>query len=577
MDAIRRWNLQYGSTYSDRKHRIEIIINSDEKSISIYDTGLGFDVANFGTLLSLSGTDKTKRHGEVGEKGVGLKFAIFSSDSFYLDTTSYNGHIKGTMDNAITWLCNEEELDTPSFKLSDYDESGHDPLKTGTAIVLENVSRYEPSTQSRDPLFYTASDCIFNWSTNLIEYVLRTKTAIGSTKVPFKKDDLKITVFLTHIFDDNKVAKEIDYGYYVPEKVDNRQVMDYYYIQENAGTWNDKQKISKLKGRRILFCYTDNIVVSGKPTEVRGIAYWVPKPSTWDDIQRSIDPIAGGTDDQTLNRLLPNSGIYISVKGMPTGVTINAPDKIGNAVWLKNVLFMIDVDHIDFDIGRKYIPGRSQPPIKEFVKKMFNKLTSYGKYTTEGKAIVHGPTIKRDAQFEIVKAYPDLDFDGIQYLKDPQKQEAAVVAIFHELLGAGYIKGYRGMQWSYQDTYDFYGYYDIQLSTDIVGLNVFNIYDGKYPDNRLRIPIVIEFKYAAEDVISNVIHEEKSFSDIDIIVCWCIDSSKFMDIGFTVSPIDDDDILYHRSQLEIQATSEYGGKTMSVIVLKDLIDELKKQ
>lgn len=571
IDAIRRWDHQYSSSYVNHKHRIEIIIDSDNKSISLSDTGIGFDVTNIGTLLSLSGTDKTKRRGEIGEKGVGLKFAIFSSDSFILDTTSYNGHIKGTMDHSISWLCNEEELNTPLFKIIEYNDDEYDPLKTGTSITLNNISRYEPFTQSRDQLFYTSSDCIFNWSTALIEYVLRTKTAIGSTKIPFKKDSLNIDIILTHITNNDKIIKNIDYGYYIPEKVDNRQVMNFDYIQDNAGTWNDKKKISKLKGRRILFCYTDNIIVSGKPVEIRGLAYWVPKPSTWEDIQRSIDPIAGGSEDQTLNRLLPNSGIYISIKGMPTGVTINAPDKIGNAVWLKNVLFVIDVDHIDFDIGRKYIPGRSQPPLKDFVKKMFNKLISYGKYTTEGKAIVHGPTIKRETEFEIIKTYPNLNFDGIQYLKDPQKQEAAVVAIFHELLGAGYIKGYRGMQWSYQDTYDFYGYYDIPLSTDIVGLNTFNLYDGKFPNNRLVIPIIIEFKYAAEEVISNVINEEKSYSDIDLIVCWTINITKFIEIGFTVNQIEEDDVLYHRSQLEIQATAEYGGKSISVIVLKDLM------
>ena len=262
---------------------------------------------------------------------------------------------------------------------------------------------------------------------------------------------------------------------------------------------------------------------------------------------------------------------------MPTGVSIAAPTNVGNGIWMKNVLFVIDVDHIDFDIGRKSVPGRSQPHLKEFIKKMFNKLVAYGKYTVEGKAIVTGPRIEREAQFEIVKDYADLGFSGISYLKEPESQEAAVVAIFHELLGAGYIKGYRGMQWSYQDTYDFYGYYDIQLSMDIVGLNVFNKYDGKYKGNHIRIPIIIEFKYAAEDVISNVNHEEKSFSDIDLIVCWSIDKKKFTDIGFMVSPIDSDDVLYHRAQLEIQTTTDHGGKSIAVIVLKDLINDLKNE
>lgn len=578
LDAIRRWERQYRDQYPGRQHFLIIKIDSISKTIEITDSGIGFDVSNIGTLLSLSGTDKTKRKGEVGEKGVGLKFAVFSSDSFELKTTSYNGHYVGVMNGAMSWLCDEDNLESPSFITVESSNVSQDPQTTGTKLKIGSISRYDTVNHCRDMTFYESKDCLFNWSSKLIEYVLRTKTGIGSTKVPFGIDELEdLKVVLKHVTEEGEKELEIKYGYKYPMEVDGRRVLDYDYIKEKSATWSDKQRISHLKGRCMVFRYKKSILVGGQPREFRGLAFWVPKTSTWTDIQTTIDSAMGQSDDSIKDKLLPSSGIYVSVKGMPTGVPLSPPDRLGNSIWLKNVLFVVDVDHIDFDIGRKSIGNRSSPFFKEFVREMFNKMVPYGKFINEGKAVVHGPAIKKEAQFEIIDKYPDLGFELIPYMKDPNRQEAAVVAIFHEMLGAGIIKGYHGMQWSYQDTYDFYAYYDVPLDEHHMGINMVMQWKDKFASGHFQQRVVMEFKYAAEDVILNVVSEEKSFSDIDLIVCWNINITRFQQMGHEVDIIESDDVLYNSSSYEIRVSSEYGGKSIAVIVLSELIEDIKKE
>jgi hypothetical protein len=72
-------------------------------------------------------------------------------------------------------------------------------------------------------------------------------------------------------------------------------------------------------------------------------------------------------------------------------------------------------------------------------------------------------------QFAELRSLSDLGLPGIGYLKHPDGQEAAVMALFHELVGAGILKGYQRYRSELRETYDLWGHYRIQK--ELVGRN----------------------------------------------------------------------------------------------------------
>ena len=76
VDGIRRWNNMYGL---EKKHLIDIVIDQQNKGITISDSGCGIDPNKLPMLFIPGETDKANENDSIGEKGVGLKFVIFSS------------------------------------------------------------------------------------------------------------------------------------------------------------------------------------------------------------------------------------------------------------------------------------------------------------------------------------------------------------------------------------------------------------------------------------------------------------------------------------------------------------------
>ena len=80
VDAIKLWNLK--NKDKSRPHEILIEVNQKSRSIIIKDTGIGIDPKKAPSLLGPDGTDKDEEEDQIGEKGVGLTFALFSSNKF---------------------------------------------------------------------------------------------------------------------------------------------------------------------------------------------------------------------------------------------------------------------------------------------------------------------------------------------------------------------------------------------------------------------------------------------------------------------------------------------------------------
>jgi len=164
-----------------------------------------------------------------------------------------------------------------------------------------------------------------------------------------------------------------------------------------------------------------------------------------------------------------------------------------------------------------------------------------------------------------------LNLDKINIVKHPNNQEAAVVALFHELVGAGLLKGYFTYEIGYKMTYDFWGQYKIEKS--LVGKK----YQNLAKDGIIDLPIVAEFKYRAEDILDDFESDMKFFNDIDLIVCWDLDETKFAKKSVSVEPISEDDKFYFGSNYLLSWPGSYNLGSASekpVLALRQFVDEL---
>jgi hypothetical protein len=399
----------------------------------------------------------------------------------------------------------------------------------------------------------------FNMPKERMEYYLRTKTAIGSTKKRFNKGVLKIRVSLS-IYDDTVSEEEnieiVPEYLFLDTLFEKKDVVDITQFEKEAVKLDDRQKIKRLKDK----CFK----IEGDNGKYKYFFFFVPSTESWRKISEERGLFFSDEIKDVTNFLT------VSTKGMPTGFEIPRLTGYAAGYW-SNLFVIIEYDNIKFDIGRKYINPMALKPIKELIRDNFKTLTHWKQFVAKSNDPSPIPAGRatsslKDAEFErISNEVSDLNFPTINYLKTPDYQEAAVSAIFHELLGAKILKGYFGLREGYVQQYDFLGKYEIDASD--LGINV---QKGITTINQY---ITIEYKYEAASIISDIDNNIKRFDDVDLLVCWTINRDEFKKSGIQVEPIKVDDVFYYGSNYELDLGN---GSRKIVIALKEFIDDYKK-
>lgn len=560
VDSIRRWNKENLSI--QKEHRIIINVDSTKRALSVEDSGTGFDPETITDLLAPHGTDKEQLSEEVGEKGVGLTYTMFSCNLFRLETTSVKGFSNATYEGGMSWLKITSKLQQPLLSI-DTETSYHNPLDTFSKISLEDVDNLNGDLE------------LFDWNINQLTHILRTKTAVGNFKKLYGEEPLDIKVLL-HLTsnDGNLEEREIPFLYQAPtEFVESDRIFDINKRAIEIVGLSPAELKQRLSEKVLKYEH----VYESPSRSLHYIAYYVPGG------ERFWKQVAKDTFDTDLHEpnsfnLLTTPGVYVFVKGMPTGIVIDSPSTGSGGYW--NGLFvLINADYLQFDMGRKSLGGnRTKGLFQEAAKDAFTELSKkYLPYVSKEDAgtpaIPEGFTKKKKEILDRLNKLPDLELPGISYIKYPDNQEAAVAAIFHEMVGAGIIKGYCGLGWSYAAQYDMVAKYRGPIE-DLVGKKILKSAIEAY-GNTLDEDLIIEFKYKAESVLKDISKDTKRLQDINIIVCWEVDVTKFYDEYVIVKPIKPDDAFYHSTNYSIKfpilSGLGEGNTDKYIIALKDII------
>ena len=489
VDAIRQSDIGNG--------HIELEVDCPNRAIKIMDSGIGINPDELPDLLKPFGTNKYGDNVAIGEKGVGLKFVIFSSNFFRIKSGNTTGSAVAEIQNANSWKKSRDDKPLP-LKFQKVDDQF-----TGTKVEIGEVD----------------NENIFNLSFEQFKYVLRTRTAIGSTKLIWGNDkEIDFTITYTDI---NSISfqEQIPFKYWLitDEVPENSKInLDDFEEWIRQGDRTDQDKMAKLKDKII---FKKGQFEHSNWRLIKYFACFVPKRRVWNDLSISLHL----TDENKLNDdnwleqyyyCKINNGIFISVKGMPTGISIDHPST-GFAGYWANFFMLFEDPFVNFDIGRKSIHGNQANIHRNYAREIFNEFLKYVTKYVAGDISFEPTEWDRDEIFSEVETLVDLNIDGLSLKKAPSDQEASVAAIFFECIGSRRIQNIIPLICGYRSKYDLYALWG-------------------------RKKIIIEFKSRLRNLARDFNDARKMFDEIDCVVCWEItdtDRQVMHDMGINLEEI----------------------------------------
>lgn len=167
---------------------VRITLSKEDNSIQVLDNGTGLSSTLVERILAPGGSDKDSHLNEVGEKGVGLTFALFSSSHFYIQSrTSSTPEFAGIVDNAKAWL-NSEGLHAatrPQYQAVPVSE----PTKTEYALDGKSYDTSSYCLMALRGVTPRPNEInFFDLTLPQLVFLLQTKTACGVTTCLHNED-----------------------------------------------------------------------------------------------------------------------------------------------------------------------------------------------------------------------------------------------------------------------------------------------------------------------------------------------------------------------------------------------------
>jgi anti-sigma regulatory factor (Ser/Thr protein kinase) len=466
------------------KGHIRVTVDALKKTVSFADNGTGIDPDQLPRLLGPFATDKYGEASQIGQKGVGLTFVIFSSDNFEVQTSGSAGAARGMIKSARSWL-NSDDSERISATIAEISASA----TSGTEVTVRLSDDNHP---------------IWSLSFDQLLYVLRTRTALGSTNYIWGSP-LSCDFTIAHTDQSgNHNAQEIECNYLLPtEGLPDHEVIalnDYKeWLADSDKDRSDSDKRAKLKGKILVHQGSDY-------RGGRDLKYWccfVPKRDVWRTlssrhglIKIEDEDVEAFVIDEAELRLQFGSGLLTSSKGMPTGILVDLRPR-GSGGYLPNFMILIEDPSLSFDIGRKSIQGRQQAMLRELAFERFREFLKIVAKYISGSPGAGGDGYDREELLEEIRLLPDLTSEKTAFLKRPNNQEATVAAIFYEQMGKGEFGAFAPLITGYKDKYDLYARISKKL-------------------------FVVEFKFNLAQLFRDFGDERKMFDDIDMAVIWDI-------------------------------------------------------
>ncbi len=533
LDAVQQRTRIEDGTYIPQ---IWVSIDILSGNVKVVDNGIGMDEQQFRYCLRPNVSFK-KQADLRGHKGVGATFLAYGFSFMRLQSRKNGSQLAAVLRQGRQWA--EDTSGTvprPKFEVVAFDAPELAGESSGTAV---EVLVGQAAGERPKNLGWIGATTAKQWYD-----VLRIKTPIGGVYLSGSPCKVKIHISVVSS-DKSRTHLEVDRAeYYYPHEIPNLKTQSVTAITAAMDKISGDSliKFSKLEAEyKRLDCMWD---IWDKDALLAENSYFA---SALDDEARLLiekhSVIVYGAflrsakiwtefNDEHLflrkNQRVIHGGLQLASDFMTQGDLSIIP--LTSAIgYQANSHVIVHFTDGNPDMGRKVF----QPELKDLGDRLsVRAVTTFKKFMQHLKPDTGAQTLTPDkelhdwkkAQEEYRNRSP-MSFSkagtNIALVSKPQ-QEQDVIALFHELIGAGILKGFRIFATSQNDRYDSLIFMDYEKDQDVLfdknaqRLGVTREYALPYSTE----PKVLEYKYSFDSLVSDFDKEEKFAKQIDFVVCW---------------------------------------------------------
>ncbi|MEE4958071.1 hypothetical protein V2J98_20465 [Pseudomonas alliivorans] len=592
LDAVEARNsLEFSSgSIASYKPKINIIIDLDENTLTVSDNGIGLDKEKFEQFLAPNFSFKSGK--TRGHKGVGATYVAYGFNFMRISTKVPDFEASGRIVNARNWIKNISAGANP--KVEPISTPDSDPeFKDFDRGVSVNV-RFDDTTHPKK-LNWIKTETAEQW-----HKILSIKTGLGSVH---PDSTVTTTVIVksngTTTIHESKGTAYLWLHDSVGKSAAIRDVAD--ESDKMFAKYGAARKL-KDKYRNLDFIYDTwtaaelSVILKGKLDEEELSVLTTHSPSVsvefgstakiWQQFNDSLGIRSG-------YKVL-NTGIQLAANNMPQGETLIVPLKRYTGRQ-NQVHFLIHFDNYTPDLGRKGFHRE----LSDFAKSVSQKLMEnhlskyYGQMkpnTGVSPELARGMKIsnwKKDMlgheaakPLELTSKHFFLPVERVSITSDPTREQD-VIALFHQLIAGGVIRGLRIMSTNERFTYD--GLFKIAFD---LKKELYIYHEERNPlgvseeaadtlFGMITEPMILEYKFSLDGLIEDFESNDKNIKDIDLCIAWEIGDLYLEKYGVTSLLISD-----NASQREYHGVThvlqdlETGARHCDLIILEELIKHL---
>ena len=572
------------------KPAINVRIDLDENALTVTDNGVGLDKDKFEQFLAPNFSFKTGN--TRGHKGVGATFVAYGFNYLRVSTRVPGFEASGRIIGARQWLRSNATGGNP--KVEPDDSKRPDGVFDGNDRGVSITVRFDDSTHPRklDWIGATTAD---TWSK-----ILRIKTGIGSI-VPDKSIQVTVVVraggkesahtiqgtsylWLHESASKKATIREVVaaaddlYKKYGPSRKmpDKYSNLDFLY-----DTWSPSE-LKTLFGHDL---DDEQLGVIDNHSPIVSVEFGYTA-KLWNTFNESLGLRTG-------YRVL-TSGIQLAANNMPQGDAIQVPlyRNIGRQ---NQVHFLIHFENYTPDLGRKGFHRE----LTDFAKTIARKITETELAKLRARLKPNtgvAPDLVRELKLDewkkemlahetsepllLKSKHFFVPTERISITSYPTREQD-VIALFHELIAGGVIRGISVMSTNERFIYDglFKIAFDLPLELYIydaeknplgIPSEVAKALQGKVTD-----PRVLEYKFSLDGLVEDCESQDKNIKDVNLCIVWNTGDIYKERFGITslLVPENADQRQYH-GITHVLFDLESGSKYCDLIVLSELIESL---
>ncbi|MGD0095341.1 MAG: hypothetical protein ABSB60_02530 [Terracidiphilus sp.] len=573
--------------------RIDIRIDLDDNALTVTDNGIGLDKEKFESFLAPNFSFKTGN--TRGHKGVGATYVAYGFNYIRVSTKVPGFEASGRILGAKHWLQSYGTGTNPKVEPDDSPrvDAAFDQNDRGVSITV----RFDETTHPKRLDWVGAQDAptwmkILSIKTGLGSVLKDTTTVINLEVVAQKKTTSLSRIGTGYFWLHEFAAKTMTFrelssasyalyqrfgaGHKMPDKYNN---LDFIYeswsaddLIELLGSSLDEEELEVIRAHQ--------------PTVSMEFG---SSAKLWTSFNESLGLRA--------NYRVLLSGIQLAANNMPQGDTIIVP--LARNIGRQNqVHFLIHFDSYTPDLGRKGFHRE----LSDFAKSVAKKITEnhLARFRNRLKANTGVATdLVRELEIsewkkemlEHEKAQPlvlkskhfFIPTERVSILSKPTREQD-VIALFHQLIAGGVIRGIVAMSTNERFTYDGLFKVGFDLRPEIYAYSVeanplgVPITTAEALQGKVTDPRVLEYKFSIDGLVEDFDEQNKNMKDIDLCIAWETGALYKGRFGMTslLLPENADQRQFH-GVTHILNDLDSGNKICELIILSDLIDYLNDQ